>query len=83
MFFIERLRDEVHRFVITTHRKKRAKNTFNSELDNIEGIGAKKKKALLLYFGSIKNIINKTSAEIMKVDGINEKLADKIYKYFH
>jgi len=83
LFFIERLRDEVHRFVITTHRKKRAKNTLNSELDNIEGIGAKKKKALLLYFGSIKNIINKTSAEIMKVDGINEKLADKIYKYFH
>lgn len=83
LFFIERLRDEVHRFVITTHRQQRAKNTFTSELDNIEGIGGKKKKALLEYFGSVKNITNKTPAEIKKVNGINSKLADKIYKYFH
>lgn len=83
LFFIERLRDEAHRFVITTHRKKRASETFTSELDEIEGIGAKKKKALLLHFGSVKNIINKTESEIAKVDGIDKNLAKRIYDHFH
>ncbi|MDR2933666.1 MAG: excinuclease ABC subunit UvrC [Rickettsiales bacterium] len=83
LFFVERLRDESHRFVINTHRKKRANNMFVSELDDIDGIGAVKKKALLLHFGSVKNIINKTESEIAKVDGIDDALAKRIYQHFH
>ncbi len=83
LFFVERLRDEAHRFVINTHRKKRAGSIISSELDAIDGIGAKKKKALLLHFGSVKNIINKTESEIAKVDGIDDALAARIYSHFH
>ncbi|MBD5405442.1 excinuclease ABC subunit UvrC [bacterium] len=83
LFFLQRIRDEAHRFAITTHRERRAKSTFRSALDDIEGIGASKKKALLNYFGSVKNIINANIEELIKVDGINKNLAEKIHKFFH
>ena len=83
LFFLQRIRDEAHHFAITTHRHKRANSHFRSALDDIEGIGPKKKKALLNYFGSVKNIINSNISELTKVDGINQSLAEKIYKNFH
>lgn len=83
LFFLQRIRDEAHRFAITTHRKKRANSHFRSELDDIEGIGVVKKRNLLNHFGSVKNIINSSVSEIMKVDGINKTLAEKIYDIFH
>ena len=83
LFFLQRIRDEAHRFAITTHRNKRDKSTFKSTLDDIEGIGSIKKKALLNYFGSVKNIINANIEELLKVDGINKNLAEKIYNFFH
>ena len=76
LFFLQRIRDEAHRFAITTHRKKRANSHFRSELDDIEGIGVVKKRNLLNHFGSVKNIINSSVSEIMKVDGINKTLAE-------
>lgn len=83
LFYLQRIRDEAHRFAITTHRAKRAKSHFRSALDDIEGIGATKKKNLLNYFGSVKNIVNSDISELVKVDGINKSLAEKIYKTFH
>ena len=83
LFYLQRIRDEAHRFAITTHRHKREKSHFRSALDDIDGIGAVKKRNLLNYFGSVKNIINSTPAELIKVDGIDKGLAEKIYKTFH
>ena len=83
LFFLQRIRDEAHRFAITTHRAKRDKSTFRSQLDDIDGIGTAKKKALLNYFGSVKNIINANIEELLKVDGINKNLAEKIFNFFH
>ena len=83
LFYLQRIRDEAHRFAITTHRHKREKSHFRSALDDIDGIGAVKKRNLLNYFGSVKNIVNSTPAELAKVDGIDKSLAEKIYKTFH
>ncbi len=83
LFYLQRIRDEAHRFAISTHRKKREKSHFRSALDDIDGIGATKKRNLLNYFGSVKNIINADISELTKVDGINKSLAEKIYKTFH
>ena len=80
---LQRIRDEAHRFAITTHRAKRAKSHLRSALDDIEGIGQTKKRNLLNYFGSVKNIVNSDISELVKVDGINKNLAEKIYKTFH
>ena len=83
LFYLQRIRDEAHRFAITTHRKKREKSHFRSALDDIEGIGDVKKRNLLNYFGSVQNIVNADISELLKVDGINKSLAEKIYKTFH
>ncbi|MBR6327401.1 MAG: excinuclease ABC subunit UvrC [Alphaproteobacteria bacterium] len=82
-FYMQTLRDEAHRFAIGTHRKKRAKSIYRSALDDIEGIGAKRKKDLLLFFGSVEEIKSATLKNLQKVDGISKKTAEKIYKYFH
>lgn len=82
-FYLQNLRDESHRFAIGTHRKKRAKSMYKSKLDDIEGIGAKRKKDLLSHFGSVEQISEATVENIMKVGGINKKTAEKIYNYFH
>ncbi len=83
LFYFQRIRDESHRFAITTHRKKRANSHFKSVLDDIDGVGSVKKKALLNYFGSVKNIIGANIDEIAKIEGINKILAKKIYDTFH
>ncbi len=82
-FYMQTLRDEAHRFAIGTHRAKRAKGVFKSDLDEIEGIGAKRKKDLLLFFGSLEDVKNATLEDLQKVNSISKKTAEKIYKYFH
>lgn len=82
-FYLQNLRDEAHRFVIGTHRKKRAKSMTKSNLDEIDGIGAKRKKDLLNYFGSVEAIKDASIEDISKVAGISKKTAENIYNYFH
>ena len=80
---IQQIRDEAHRFAISGHRAKRAKKRITSSLEDIEGIGTQKRKNLLVYFGGIERIKNASIEEIIMVDGIDKKLAEKIYDYFH
>lgn len=82
-FYLQNLRDESHRFAIGTHRKKRAKSITKSRLDEVEGIGAKRKRDLLHYFGSVEEISQAGIKDIEKVGGISKKTAEKIYNYFH
>lgn len=82
-FYLQNIRDEAHRFAIGTHRKKRAKSMIKSSLDDIEGIGAKRKRDLLNYFGSVEAIKDASINDIAKVAGINKKTAENIYNYFH
>lgn len=83
LYFIQRLRDEAHRFAIGSHRKRRAKDQARNPLDEIPGIGAKRKKALLLYFGSAKAVSRASVADLEKVDGISNAVARKIHGFFH
>lgn len=80
---IQRLRDEAHRFAIGSHRQKRAKNMFHETLTEIEGIGDKRKKDLMTHFGSVREIAGASIAQLMRVPGINEKIAKKIYTFYH
>ena len=80
---LQRLRDEAHRFAIGTHRAKRAQNMFHETLLDIEDIGEKRKKALLLHFGSVRAISGASMAQLMRVPGINEKIAKKVYTFYH
>lgn len=82
-FYMQNLRDEAHRFAIGTHRKKRGKSMSKSKLDNIEGIGLKRKKDLLGHFGSVDQIKEASIEDIMKVEGISKKTAEKVYNHFH
>lgn len=82
-FYLQNLRDEAHRFAIGTHRKKRAKSITKSDLDEIEGIGLKRKRDLLNHFGSVSAIKDATISDIAKVSGISKKTAENIYNYFH
>lgn len=77
------IRDEAHRFAIQTHRKKRDKSTLSSTLESIEGIGPKRRKALLQRFGGMRELRRAPVAELMKVKGISEELAQKIYAFFN
>ena len=82
LFFLQRLRDEAHRFAITSHKVRRSKIS-KSILDEIEGIGPNKKRDLLKYFGSSEQIRVAQLNEIKKVKGINKNIAKKIYNFFH
>ena len=82
LFFLQRLRDEAHRFAITSHKVRRSKIS-KSILDEIEGIGPNKKRDLLKYFGSSEQIKLAQLGEIKKVKGINKNIAKKIYNFFH
>ena len=75
---IQVIRDEAHRFAITYHRNKRSKKMISSELDSVSGIGPKKKKALISFFGSVKNIRNASYEELLQIKEINKKDAEKI-----
>ncbi|MEK7802257.1 MAG: helix-hairpin-helix domain-containing protein, partial [Pseudomonadota bacterium] len=83
LHYLQRLRDEAHRFAIGTHRSKRAMATGKSLLDDVPNIGPKRKKALLHHFGSVKAIQDAIADDLAKVDGISRDLAKKIYEYFH
>ena len=77
------MRDEAHRFAINTHRIKRQKGIRKSLLDQINGIGSIRKRALLNHFGSAKAVESSSFEEIKSVEGVKEKVAKKIYNFFH
>ena len=83
LYFVQRLRDEAHRFAIGTHRAKRAKSNMANPLDDIAGVGAARKRALLAHFGSAKAVARANVADLRAVDGVSEGLAQKIYDFFH
>ena len=83
LYFLQRLRDEAHRFVIGAHRAKRSKEIRHSILDDVPGIGAKRKKALLLHFGSARAVSQAGLSDLSAVPGVSEAVARKIYDHFH
>jgi len=83
LYFVQRMRDEAHRFAIGTHRAKRAKAISANPLDDIAGIGASRKRALLAHFGSAKAVSRANLADLKAVDGISAAMAEKIYHFFH
>ena len=83
LYFLQRLRDEAHRFAIGTHRAKRARAIGQSLLDEIPGIGAKRKRALLHHFGSAKSVARAGLADLEAAPGINKNVAKRIYDHFH
>jgi excinuclease ABC subunit C len=83
LYFVQRLRDEAHRFAIGTHRAKRAKSMSANPLDDISGVGTSRKRALLAHFGSAKAVSRANLADLKAVDGVSAALAERIYAHFH
>ena len=83
MQLIRRIQDEVHRFAITYHRSLRDKRTLHSVLDDIPNVGEKRRRALLMKFGSVDNIKNATLEQLLETPSINNKAAESIYQYFN
>jgi excinuclease ABC subunit C len=83
LYFLQRLRDEAHRFAIGTHRARRTKAIGQSVIDEIPGIGPARKRALLHHFGSARAVERAGLADLEAVEGISEAVAKKIYDHFH
>jgi excinuclease ABC subunit C len=83
LYFVQRLRDEAHRFAIGTHRAKRSKAIGANPLDEIGGIGPTRKRALLQHFGSAKAVSRAGVQDLKAVSGISGEMAQKIYDFFH
>lgn len=83
LYFIQRLRDEAHRFAIGSHRARRKKEMIKSPLDEISGIGPGRKRALLLHFGTAKAVSRAAVEDLMTVEGISERVARLVYDHFH
>lgn len=83
LYFIQRMRDEAHRFAIGTHRAKRSKQISQTGLEDIPGIGPARKRALLHHFGTAKAVRNAALSDLLAVDGISEQMAKTIHAYFH
>ncbi len=83
LFYLQRLRDEAHRFAIGAHRQKRAKNLVTSTLDDVPGIGPGRKRALLMHFGTARAVKSAALEDLEKVPGISRAIARGIYDYYH
>lgn len=83
LYFVQRMRDEAHRFAIGTHRAKRAKAVGATPLDDVPGVGAARKRALLAHFGSAKAVGRAALSDLKAVDGVSDALAETIYAFFH
>jgi excinuclease ABC subunit C len=83
LYFVQRLRDEAHRFAIGSHRARRAKAISANPLDEIAGIGPKRRRALLKHFGSAKAVSRAAIADLLQVEGISQSMAQAIYDHFH
>ncbi len=83
LYFLQRLRDEAHRFAIGSHRARRSQGVSRSQLDGVPGIGARRKKALLHHFGSAREVAGAGIADLEAVDGISRTMAKKIHDYFN
>jgi excinuclease ABC subunit C len=83
LYFVERLRDEAHRFAVGSHRARRKRDLREAGLQEIEGIGPTRKRALLLHFGTLKAIERASLMDLMQVDGISAETAQRIYAFFH
>ena len=83
LYYIQRMRDEAHRFAIGAHRAKRSKAVSANPLDDVPGVGATRKRALLAHFGSAKAVSRAALADLKAVDGVSDTLAETIYGFFH
>ena len=83
LFYLQRLRDEVHRFVIGAHRDKRAKAMGASPLDEVPGIGPARKKALLMHFGTGRAVRNASLEDLRKAPGVSQAVAQQVYDFYH
>ena len=83
LYFLQRLRDEAHRFAVTSHRGRRSRAIGRSELDDIPGVGAKRKRALLHRFGSARGVGEAGLVDLETADGISKAVARVVYDYFH
>jgi excinuclease ABC subunit C len=82
LYYLQRLRDEAHRFAIGAHRTRRSMEMVRNPLDEIEGVGPGRKKALLHAFGSAKGVGRAAVEDLVKVDGVSEALAARIHDFF-
>jgi excinuclease ABC subunit C len=83
MFYLQRLRDEAHRFAIGAHRAKRSKAITVSPLDEVPGIGPSRKKALLMHFGTARAVRNASLEDLQKTPGVSAAVAQTVYDYYH
>ena len=83
LYFVERLRDEAHRFAVGSHRARRKRDLREAGLQEIAGIGPSRKRALLHHFGTLKAIERASVTDLMQVDGISAETARRIYEFFH
>ncbi|HSG95837.1 MAG TPA: helix-hairpin-helix domain-containing protein, partial [Afifellaceae bacterium] len=83
LYFVQRLRDEAHRFAIGTHRARRRKDMTRNPLDEIAGIGPSRKRALLRHFGTAKAVSRAGIEDLVEVEGISAQMAEAIYDHFH
>jgi excinuclease ABC subunit C len=83
LYFVQRLRDEAHRFAVGSHRTRRRKDIRESGLQEIAGVGPARKRALLQHFGTLKAIERASPADLAKVEGVSAEMARKIYDFFH
>ena len=83
LFYLQRLRDEVHRFAIGAHREKRARAIGASPLDEVPGIGPARKKALLMHFGTGRAVRNASLADLQQAPGVSGSVAQQVYDFYH
>ncbi|NBB16587.1 excinuclease ABC subunit C, partial [Caulobacter sp. SLTY] len=82
LYYLQRLRDEAHRFAIGSHRTRRSMEMVKNPLDEIEGVGPGRKKALLHAFGSARGVSRATVDDLAKVEGVSAQLAQRVYDFF-